>query len=858
MNIKNQQSTAVADGLQRGSGLRRIACLAALLVVFAVGARAADYGLYICGVQVTDDNKNSLSDLPGVKQGTITFDGTNLTLDGVSIDVTGKTAQGMTLGQSGLTLTLVGSNSIKGDYAGIKVTANATITGSGSLDIDAKQQGILGDARATLTINGGCHINANSQGYGVTGQYLSVTISNAATVLSAYGTLGSISDVSSLLYKVKDGLKLVEPKGAKVSSGSVVDENGNVVKGQTVTICKPIAIDATNFPDDIFREYVSSNCDADKDTYLSANEIAAVTRIDVSTKSISSLKGIEYFTALTVLYCDNNKLTSLAVSKNTALTRLDCYFNQLTSLDLSNNTALTYLSCHDNPLISLDVSKNTALTTLNCGGSPYSAALLTSLDVSKNTALTYLNCQDNLLTSLDVSGCTALKVLICYGNQLTSLDVSNNTALTELYCSNNQLTSLDVSKNTKNTALTRLLCYNNQIQGAGMAKLVNSLLEVTNGKFYVYNTDGTEGNEITTVQVAAAKKNGWSVLTSNGDDYAGVDPGIAIDATNFPDENFREYVSSNCDTDKDTYLSDDEIAAVTSIDVSWKQKITSLEGIEYFTALTELRCYDNQLTFLDVSKNTALTFLGCGYNQLTSLDVSKNTALTVLYCYYNQLTSLDVSKNTALTWLTCNHNQLASLVVSKNAALTVLSCSDNQLTSLDVSKNTALTYLACSSNQLTSLDVSKNTALEELYCGWNHLTSLDVSKNRVLTRLIITYNQIRGAGMAKLVNSLLEVTNGKFYVTDGTDGNRITTVQVAAAEKKGWGVLTDVGDDYPGVNIPGDANGDGEVNAQDVDCLRSYILGLDPTPFSLESANLNGDGAVDIADLTLLIQLLTE
>ena len=59
-------------------------------------------------------------------------------------------------------------------------------------------------------------------------------------------------------------------------------------------------------------------------------------------------------------------------------------------------------------------------------------------------------------------------------------------------------------------------------------------------------------------------------------------------------------------------------------------------------------------------------------------------------------------------------------------------------------------------------------------------------------------------------------------------------------------------------SVPGDANGNGEVNAQDVDCLRDYILGLDPQPFSFESANLNGDGAVDIVDLTRLIQLLTE
>ena len=60
------------------------------------------------------------------------------------------------------------------------------------------------------------------------------------------------------------------------------------------------------------------------------------------------------------------------------------------------------------------------------------------------------------------------------------------------------------------------------------------------------------------------------------------------------------------------------------------------------------------------------------------------------------------------------------------------------------------------------------------------------------------------------------------------------------------------------LTVPGDANGNGEVNAQDVDCLRDYILGLDPQPFSFESADLNGNGEVDIQDLTLLIEMLTE
>ena len=242
---------------------------------------------------------------------------------------------------------------------------------------------------------------------------------------------------------------------------------------------------------------------------------------------------------------------------------------------------------------------------------------------------------------------------------------------------------------------------------------------------------------------------------------------IAINADNFPDANFRAIVST-FDKNGDGKLNEAEIAAVTEIDCSGKN-ISSLKGIKCFTALTTLRCYGNQLTALDVSRNTALTVLNCDDNQLTSLDVSKNTALTSLYCWSNPLTNLDVSKNTKLGNLSCSYNQLTSLDVSKNTALTTLWCYGNQLTALDVSRNTALTELCCERNQLTTLDVSKNTALTKLTCNNNQLTSLDVSKNTTLTKLEcesnsydITLNANRSYDLSKLPGSF-DVSKAKAW-----------------------------------------------------------------------------------------------
>lgn len=96
-----------------------------------------------------------------------------------------------------------------------------------------------------------------------------------------------------------------------------------------------VPVDAYLFPDENFRACVSSQCDTNGDGFLYAAEIKGVTSLNVSGKSIASLKGIEHLTALTKLDCSNNKLKELNVSKNTKLKKLSCQDNALKSLDIS-------------------------------------------------------------------------------------------------------------------------------------------------------------------------------------------------------------------------------------------------------------------------------------------------------------------------------------------------------------------------------------------------------------------------------------------------------------------------------------------------------------------------------------------
>ena len=189
--------------------------------------------------------------------------------------------------------------------------------------------------------------------------------------------------------------------------------------------------------------------------------------VTLSNRNISDLTGIEDFTSLEVLNCDNtpsnpwypgNQITNLDVSQNTALTTLFCNGNPLTSLDLSNNPALVHLSCQNSQITSLDLSNNPSLSTLYCENNQ-----LQSLDISSNPAIGSITCYNNQLTSLEIGANTNIDLLWCEDNQLTTLDLSANNNLSNLRCSNNQLVSLNI-KNGNNQAMANwgdFSCTNN-------------------------------------------------------------------------------------------------------------------------------------------------------------------------------------------------------------------------------------------------------------------------------------------------------------------------------------------------------------------------------------------------------------
>jgi len=178
---------------------------------------------------------------------------------------------------------------------------------------------------------------------------------------------------------------------------------------------------------------------------------------------------------------------------------------------------------------------------------------------------------------------------------------------------------------------------------------------------------------------------------------------VPIDAANFPDPVFREYVQQ-FDLDKDSTLSETECAAVTEI--SFVQivdgTVTSLEGIKNFTRLERIWCYGNNLTEIDFSGLTQLIYVNCSDNDLVSLNLSGCTALTGLYCEYNQLSELNISGCVSLSEIECSDNRLDQLNLSEAGELQRLSVFQNNISALDLSANSKLQYFSLSPQTVTA------------------------------------------------------------------------------------------------------------------------------------------------------------
>ena len=455
------------------------------------------------------------------------------------------------------------------------------------------------------------------------------------------------------------------------------------------------------------------NCRNNGLTELDLTNSTNLEYLDVSYNNITVLDASD-MAQLLKLYCSNNAdMTELDLpSEKTKLQILECQSNALGELDLSGFTSLEELRCNGNHISYLEladskidsipknrigdqtVTRELPVSKIIPDGGYEYAFSLTQLgiaDASKVATFTASDSAGDTITS-DFPGTGArirLESLPDTVKYEYSVGLSGGGSQNmDVTLSSFKEVVIDPPAITKPASDTLPSCkelqeYNQTLTASGATPISWDIQGLPEGlTWQKENADGSSASisgtptkpgtyEVTVILTNEAGKVEESLTL----EIVGL--GIRINATNFPDRNFRQYVLSNFDKDKDEYLSFAESSDVTAIDLA-DASISNMKGIEQFTALESL-AVPKPVKKLDIRKNTALVTLNCSGCGLTELDLTKNTALTELDVTSNDLAKLDLKNNTSLQTLKCAYNKLPELDLENNTDLMTLECSPQNI-----------------------------------------------------------------------------------------------------------------------------------------------------------------------------------
>ena len=191
---------------------------------------------------------------------------------------------------------------------------------------------------------------------------------------------------------------------------------------------------------------------------------------------------------------------------------------------------------------------------------------------------------------------------------------------------------------------------------------------------------------------------------------------------------------------------------------------------------------------------------------------------------------------------------------------------------LNTSEVTNMAHMFNSCSKLTSIDLSgfntsKVTDMRVMFYNCTGLTSLDLSSFNT-SKVTKMYNMFYRCSNLRTIYvgsgwSTAAVTNSTdmFFNCTSLVGGQGTTWNSSNPKDKTYAHI-DGGPSNPGyftaknAGLRGDVNGDGSVNITDVTALINYLLSGNATGINLTAANCNQDGSVNISDVTALIAFL--
>ena len=401
----------------------------------------------------------------------ITAGGGTLSVTSIMTSANGRAQSTLTLGSS------AGTNTVRASVQGISQTETFTAVATTTNSAPTFTEGTSTTRTIAENTAAGVNIGAAIAATDADNDTLTYTLGGTdASSFSIVSSSGQLQTQAALDYETKRSYTVT----ITVSDGSLTD---------TITVTINIT-DVAETPVVPTLNLLSDRTPEVRDAIVaavpgvnSANDVteahlAAITRLDLENKNISSLKDGDFdgMTALFELRLQNNRLQTLPANIFSDLSSLRTLYlnnNRLSSLPstvFSGLSSLSNLYMNNNQLTSLPALVFSGLTSLRQIN--MHTNLLTTLPVNVFSGLSSLNqisINNNRLTSLPenvFSGRTGLIYLYLDGNRLTSLPAnlfSGLSALEQLKFNNNRLSTLPAGLFRGLSSLTWLLVQGNTV-----------------------------------------------------------------------------------------------------------------------------------------------------------------------------------------------------------------------------------------------------------------------------------------------------------------------------------------------------------------------------------------------------------
>ena len=461
-------------------------------------------------------------------------------------------------------------------------------------------------------------------------------------------------------------------------------------------------VKSINLPDAAFRTYIMNNYDTDSNDRLSQLEAESITAISASGKSISSVQGIKYMTAIETVDLSNNSLTELDLSAS----------SNLTTINVKGNDGLK-------------------MVTVPSG---FTKALF---DAAQYDRQTYIVPAGNAHV-YTVNGVSFTMITVPGGTFTMGATTEQGGDATDAEKPSHQVTLTGFS--IGQTEVTQALWV--AVMESNPSYLLGNDLPVDQLSWSECREFLSRLNTLTGLNFRFATEAEWEFAArggnwSKGYKYSGGDD---------PDEvawyslsrgsHFTHNVATSYPNELGLY---DMSGNVIEWCMDWYGNYTDAAQTNPTGAPAGDRHILRGGSWYDSAEK-------CRVSARTSAKDQKYQDIGLRIV----LGGADVPDSWYGQWVDIPDNALSEALLSKYdtddndhmsigelEAITTLNVASNgAIESLSgIEYMTNLTQLYCNSNLLTTINVSNNTKLKSLVCSNNNLTVLDVSKNRSLTTL---------------------------------------------------------------------------------------------------------------------------